>query len=116
MAQIVALCGYAAGMALGQVLFKFASLQVPTDGPFPQRIASLAQNWAFIAALALYLALAVAWVLILRHAPLSRAYPFMALSFALVPVVGGLIFAEPLSWRLLLGIAVILGGLTLVST
>ena len=47
--------------------------------------------------------------------PLSRAYPFVAIAFALTPLLGGLVFAEPLSARLLIGLAVIVGGLYLVA-
>ena len=79
------------------------------------RLIGLLQNGYFLAAVALYAALSVLWVWVLTFTPLSRAYPFVAIAFALTPLLGGLVFAEPLSPRLLLGLAVILGGLYLVS-
>ena len=75
----------------------------------------LLQNWYFLGAVALYAALSVLWVWVLTVTPLSRAYPFVAITFALTPLFGGLLFAEPLSARLLIGLVVILGGLYLVA-
>ena len=54
------------------------------------------------------------WVWLLTFTPLSRAYPFVAVAFALTPVLGALVFAEPLSARLLVGIAAIACGLMFV--
>src|SRR5213079_831245 len=68
-AQIVVLCGYAAGMAGGQILFKLASLRLTPDASLFERAASLLQNWLFLAALAVYLALSVLWVWILSFTP-----------------------------------------------
>jgi drug/metabolite transporter (DMT)-like permease len=67
-----------------------------------------------LVAFAFYCALAVVWVWILTFTPLSRAYPFVALAFAITPVLGGWLFGEPINLRLGLGIAAIVIGLTLV--
>jgi drug/metabolite transporter (DMT)-like permease len=115
LAQVVILCGYAAGMAAGQILFKLASLRLAPDGPLLERMSGLLQNWLFLAALAIYLALSVLWVWILSFTPLSRAYLFVALSFAIVPVAGTLLFGEPISPRLMIGIGLILCGLLFVA-
>ena len=114
-AQIALLCAYAVGMAAGQMLFKLASLRMATDGPLLERLGPLLGNWAFLAALAIYLALSVLWVWILSFTPISRAYLFVALSFVIVPIFGALLFSEPMSVRLGIGIAVILCGLFLVA-
>jgi drug/metabolite transporter (DMT)-like permease len=114
-AQIAILCGYAAGMAAGQILFKLASLRVTLDGSLIERLSNLLQNWLFLAALAVYLALSVLWVWVLSFTPLARAYLFVALSFAIVPVAGAVLFAEPLSPRLMIGIGLILCGLLFVA-
>jgi drug/metabolite transporter (DMT)-like permease len=114
-AQVAILCGYAAGMAAGQILFKLASLRLAPDGSPAERVGSLMQNWVFLAALAVYLALSVLWVWILSFTPLSRAYLFVALSFAIVPVASAVLFAEPLSLRVMVGIGLILCGLLFVA-
>jgi drug/metabolite transporter (DMT)-like permease len=54
-------------------------------------------------------------VWILSFTPLSRAYPFVALAFAVTPLLGGMFFNEAISLRLLAGIVLILGGLFLVA-
>jgi len=113
--QITALTAYAAAMAGGQLLFKTAALRGSGDGPLGERIAGLLLNGYFFAALLLYGALTVLWVWILSFTPLSRAYPFVALSFALTPALGGFLFAEPLPMRLVVGIVLVLCGLYFIA-
>jgi drug/metabolite transporter (DMT)-like permease len=113
--QISILALYAVGMAGGQLLFKVASLRFAGNATVTERVLGLLLNGYFLAAVALYAALSVLWVWVLSFTPLSRAYPFVALAFALTPVLGMLAFAEPFSWRLAGGIALILGGLLLVA-
>jgi drug/metabolite transporter (DMT)-like permease len=114
-AQIVALVAYAGAMVGGQLLFKMAALRAVHEGPFIERAMGLLLNGYFLVALVLYAALAGVWVWILTFTPLSRAYPFVALAFALTPALGGLMFAEPISVRLVIGIALILCGLLFVA-
>jgi drug/metabolite transporter (DMT)-like permease len=114
-AQIAILCAYAFSMAGGQMLFKLAALRVSPERPLTEEVFALVQNGYFLAALAGYFALAVIWVWILTFTPLSRAYPFVALAFAVTPVFGAVLFSEPLTTRLIVGIAVILCGLLLVA-
>lgn len=115
LAQVGFLCTYALGMAGGQILFKTAALRLAGEAPLGERMLGLLHNWAFLAAVALYAALALLWVWVLSFTPLSRAYPFIALAFAVTPVLGGLWFGEPISLRLMIGIAVVLCGLLLVT-
>ncbi len=113
--QIAGLCVYAAGMAGGQLLFKAASFRFASDAPIGERMLGLLHNGYFLLAVTLYAALTVLWVWVLSFTPLSRAYPFVALAFALTPALGGFVFGEPLSWRLIAGVVLILGGLVLVA-
>jgi drug/metabolite transporter (DMT)-like permease len=116
LSQVGLLLAYAAGMAGGQFLFKAAALRYVPDGPMAERLLSLVANAYFLGAIVLYGALTVLWVWVLTFTPLSRAYPFVALAFAITPLVGGLIFDEPIAMRLILGITLILGGLLLVAS
>lgn len=113
--QLALLVAYAGGMVLGQVLFKLAALRAPVEGALSERLAGMMFNGFFAAALLLYAGLAVLWVWILSFTPLSRAYVFVALAFAVTPLLGGLMFAEPISMRLMVGIGLICGGLLLVT-
>jgi drug/metabolite transporter (DMT)-like permease len=115
--QILLLASYAAGMSGGQLLFKLAALRSAAgDGGLWERLLGLVSNIYFIAALALYGGFAILWVWILTVIPLSRAYPFVALAFALTPLLGGLVFGDTISYRLLAGIVFILCGLFFVTT
>jgi drug/metabolite transporter (DMT)-like permease len=69
----------------------------------------------FLSALVLYAGFALVWVWILSFTPLSRPYPFVALAFALTPLLAGSLFGETISLRLIIGLLLILGGLFFVS-
>ena len=115
--QILLLVGYAAGMSGGQILFKLAALRYGAGGGgLADRLMGLAFNVYFISALILYAGYAILWVWILSFTPLSRAYPFVALAFALTPLLGGLFFGDTISIRLIAGIVFILCGLFLVTS
>ncbi len=112
-AQVVLLVSYAAAMAVGQFLFKAAALRMPA-GPLAERIAALLQDVVFLAAVALYAALVFVCVWILTFTPLSRAYAFVAVAFALTPLLGVYFFGEPFTLRLAIGVAIICLGLVVV--
>ena len=112
--QIALLVAYAAAMAGGQLIFKLAAGRTPTEGPLSERLFGLVNGY-FLLAMLLYAALSVLWVWLLTFTPLSRAYPFVALAFALTPALGVFVFAEPVSTRLVIGIGLILCGLLFVA-
>ena len=66
-------------------------------------------------ALFLYLQSTLAWVHALRTVPLSVAFMFNSLAFVIVPVAGFLLFGEQVPRFFLLGIALIVTGIVLVS-
>lgn len=110
--QIALLLLYAGGMAAGQLLFKSAALRYAASaGNTGERLFGLVQNGSFIAAVVLYAALAILWVWVLSFTSLSRAYPFVAIAFAITPLLGGLVFGEALPLRLFIGLLLILCGL-----
>ena len=114
-AQIALLIGYAAAMTGGQLLFKVASLRAAAAASPGERLFAMLANGFFLAAVLLYAALAVLWVWILSFTPLSRAYIFVALAFAATPLLGAIVFLEPISLRLVAGIGLIVCGLLLVA-
>ena len=113
--QISLLVTYAVAMAGGQILFKLAALRGPAFGGFSERLGAMAANKFFAAAIALYAVLTLLWVWILSFTPLSRAYLFVALAFAITPFAGGVVFGEPITVRLAIGVAVIVLGLIIVA-
>jgi drug/metabolite transporter (DMT)-like permease len=114
--QVALLVTYAAGMAGGQVLLKFAALRDLPEAPLAERLLGLVANVPLAAAIVLYVGLTLLWVWILTFTPLSRAYPFVALAFAITPLLGGLLFSEPIGSRLLIGLALLLCGLLLIAS
>jgi drug/metabolite transporter (DMT)-like permease len=115
LSQIAALMAYAVAMAGGQLLFKMAALRGAGAGPLGERMAGFLLNGYFIIALILYAALSVTWVWILSFTPLTRAYPFVALAFALTPALASFAFAEPVSLRLLIGIVLVSCGIFFIA-
>ena len=114
-AQIALLTGYAAAMTGGQLLFKVAALRAAAAASPGERLFAMLANGFFLAAVLLYGALAVLWVWILSFTPLSRAYIFVALAFAATPLLGAIVFLEPIFPRLVTGIGLIVCGLLLVA-
>jgi drug/metabolite transporter (DMT)-like permease len=114
-AQIALLTFYALAMTGGQILFKLAALRAAPMNDLTEKLIALTQNGFFLAALILYAALTVLWTWILTFTPLSRAYVFIALAFAVTPLAGAALFGEPMSLRLVIGIGLIVGGLICVA-
>jgi len=67
------------------------------------------------AALGLYGAATLLWIYLLQTIPLSRAYPFAALGFVLVPAAGVLLFGERISGMYVGGAVFVVTGLLLIS-
>lgn len=101
-------------LAFGQILFKEFSLRLSKSGGFM----GLGVNDVAVFALAglLYAASSVLWVIALREIPLSRAYPFMALGYILVPLAAFALYGEHLTLRYFLGISIIVVGLMVTTT
>jgi drug/metabolite transporter (DMT)-like permease len=112
--QLVELCCFPVAMAAGQILFKRAASQIsPGAGvSWLIEVARLPMMWL---AVALYAAATLFWVRILMTVPLSRAYPFAALAFVLVPAAGYLFFHEPITIRYALGTAFIVIGVAIAA-
>ncbi|WP_311222519.1 MULTISPECIES: EamA family transporter [unclassified Acidovorax] len=95
------------GISIGQMLFKKAATALPPEAVW--------QDWLFngwlLSAFALYGLTTIAWVWILKHAPLHIAYPFMGLAFLIVPLLGWLFLQEPVHPRTFIGGALILAGI-----
>jgi multidrug transporter EmrE-like cation transporter len=66
-----------------------------------------------LSALAAAVLAAVCWVLAIARLDVGYAYPFMALSFVLVPLGSMLLFGEPLPKIQLIALALIVAGVTL---
>ena len=98
-------------IATGQLLFKVTAnnLQGPGLAISPKALIVLA------IALAIYGVATIAWILVLRQAPLNRIYPLMALSFVLVPLGSRFFLGETIGSQYWLGVALLVAGLVLIG-
>lgn len=103
----------------GQLAIKW---QVLKAGDLPQNgvdkiwflLHLLLNPWVVSAFLAALLA-SVTWMAAMTKLQLSHAYPFMSLAFVLVMIFSGLLFHEPITMPKIIGLAVVILGLTIGS-
>ena len=112
--QICQLIGFAVMLAGGQTLFKLAALNSAALTTF-SGLFGLAMNIWFWLALIIYGGATLLWIYILQNVPLSLAYPFVALGFIFVPAIAFLFFKEPVNIQYFAGLALILGGLAVIT-
>jgi hypothetical protein len=91
---IALLIGYPLLLAVGQILFKRTAARL-VGLPMPEQLLALLIQPSFYTACLLYAAATVLWVWLLTYIPLSAAYPFVALSFVIVPVASWCFSASP---------------------
>jgi len=72
-------------------------------------------NSYILSGLASYVISVVIWLLVLARVEVSYAYPFLSVGYVVVALVGYFIFQENLSWMRVIGIAVIIVGVLLLS-
>jgi multidrug transporter EmrE-like cation transporter len=90
----------------GQVLLK--------DGAAAPNFVAQMLRPSTLCGLALYGFSAVAYIIALRKIPVSVAYPSVALSYALVGILGHFLFGEPFGLKQIGGLALIIGGVGLI--
>lgn len=98
-------------IAGGQLLFKIAANRLSGPDIFadPTGLIVLA------VALGIYGIATIAWILVLRQAPLTRVYPLMALAFVLVPLGSRFVLGESLSPQYWIGVVLLAAGLVLIG-
>lgn len=82
--------------------------------PLSKQVADFLINPYFVSSILLYLSMGFFWVWIIARVPVSRAYPFVALSFISVIILEKIIFQEPISIKVIMGLFSILIGLILI--
>ncbi len=65
--------------------------------------------------LVLYAVAAFLYIVALRMIPVSVAFPSVSLSYAIVALLGHLLFKEPFGWKHFGGIVLIMGGVALIN-
>ena len=95
------------GISAGQLLFKIAA----RSNSQAEQIWQIIMSPALISAIFIYGIATLAWVWQLRQLPLVKAYPFMALSFAIVPLASTVLLQESVRPHYWSGIILILTGI-----
>lgn len=105
--QILATVTCVLAISIGQLLFKKIGLVInETNSIFSYSLFKM-----FFWAMVLYGITTIFWILILRVVPLNKAHSFMALSFIFVAIGSNLVFGEPITLRLVIGLLFIIAGL-----
>jgi drug/metabolite transporter (DMT)-like permease len=99
-------------MTIGQILFKQVAINYNKAGTI--------LDWGVVGLLviagSLYVTSTGLWVWALRSVDISKAYPYFALGFVFIPLMGAWMFGEVLSLRYGLGVLLIIAGVVLTST
>jgi drug/metabolite transporter (DMT)-like permease len=114
-ARVAGLLLVAVALGGGQLLFKLAADRLVL-GSGPGALAVSFCTVPMMAALLVYATATVLWVYLLHGLPLSRAYPFVALAFAFVPLLSWLFFHDAPNGRYVMGLTLMLSGLYLVAS
>lgn len=93
--------------SVASLMLKFASADL--------RPMSLLSDWHFYAGGFGYLLAALLNIWVLRHLDLSVVLPLTALTYVWTLVIARLVLGELLTWRKVMGVALILVGVVLIS-
>jgi multidrug transporter EmrE-like cation transporter len=116
--QIIMVSLFSIGMGVGQILFKFCAQRqsINVGISWLPRLTALVSDWTFLLGVAFYGLLLIYWIWLLTFLPLSRAYPFTLLSIAVATTGCAIFFHEPISISFIVGLAIILVGLVVLSS
>jgi multidrug transporter EmrE-like cation transporter len=105
--------------AIAQILLKKGMLSIGYFGfhfeNFFPIIKKVTNNLYILSGLTSYVISVMIWLLVLARVEVSYAYPFLSVGYVVVTVMGYFIFQENLSWMRVVGIAVIIVGVLLLS-
>lgn len=99
----------------GQLVVKARSLAHATGAPPANYLLALVLDVRFLAGLGSAVMASLFWALAIQRTPLSVAYPFMALSFVLVPIGSAVLFGDRFSLVQLAGTLLIVAGVSVCA-
>jgi multidrug transporter EmrE-like cation transporter len=98
-------------VSIGQALFKYVGLKLSGGhSVFSFEVLGVAILSFFISGCG-----SLVYIGLLRTMSLSAAYPFMALSFVMVPALSVLLYGEQLSVRYFMGLSLIIAGIVVLT-
>ncbi len=102
-------------LSLGQLTLKLALAKMPAFGWTARFWGDLLTNWWFLACGLLFGGASVLWMYILKHFPLSMAYPMASMSYVIALVFAVVFLHESIAWNRWLGVALIIIGCIFVA-
>lgn len=102
-------------LAGGQVFLKFALAKMKPFSWTWQFWGSLFLNWQFAACGIFFLAASLLWMFMLKHYPLSVAYPLGSLSYIFGIIAAIVFFHEDVSLTRWIGVGLIMAGCCLIA-
>ena len=102
-------------LASGQVFLKFALHKMQPFGWTWKFWGTLLLNWQFAACGLFFGASSILWMYIVKHYPLSVAYPMISLSYVFGMLAAIFFFHESVSLSKWMGVALIMMGCCLVA-
>jgi len=106
--QSCLLCG-------GQVFLKIALTRMEQFAWTWHFFGNILTNWWFLGCGLCYGAGTILWMYIIKHFPFSMAYPMVSLSYVLGMFAAIIFFHEQVSFRMWIGVALIMAGCFLVA-
>jgi len=97
------------GIAAGQILFKLSAIEFHRS----ENLLNSSAVIYFMVALILYGVTTIGWVWLLQKVDLGKIYPFMALSFVVVPLASHLLLGERFQAQYFIGVAIIIVGIVI---
>ena len=102
-------------LAFGQVFLKIGLARMLPFAWTSRFWASALFNWQFALSGLLFATSSLLWMYIVKHFPLSVAYPMISLSYVFGLMAAALVFHESVGAYKWLGVALIVGGCCLIG-
>lgn len=102
-------------LALAQVALKFALARMAPFGWTKHFWQSVLLNWQFALSGVFFTSASLLWVYMLKHYPLSQAYPMISLSYVMGMLAAIVFFHENVNYIQWLGVLLIVAGCALIA-
>ena len=102
--------------AFGQVLLKYTMLRHGEITFTAGGLASLLLQPLLLFALVLYGCSLLMWLQVLSRVPLSTAYPILAITYIVVPILSVVFFGEQIHSPQIIGMLLILAGVAIIGS
>lgn len=102
-------------LSLGQLTLKLALVRMPPFAWTAQFWGDLLTNWWFLTCGILFGGASILWMYILKHFPLSMAYPMASMGYVFALLMSVFFLHESIPWTRWAGVALIMAGCVFVA-